>query len=80
MQQDGDALQGRDFYISPRKQMKAFDLLRAIAFMHGRSSVQYDDVSRLFILFTTVGIDEERSLWEKASSALTHQFTRNKCF
>ncbi|MCE2503582.1 MAG: MoxR family ATPase [Chlorobi bacterium] len=80
MQQDGDALQGRDFYISPRKQMKAFDLLRAIAFMHGRSSVQYDDVSRLFILFTTVGIDEERSLWEKASSALTHQFTATNAF
>ena len=60
--------------------MKAFDLLRAIAFMHGRTSVQYDDVSRLYILFTTVGVDEERAIWNKACSALTHQFTATHAF
>ncbi len=80
IEQDGEALGGRDFYISPRKQMKAFDLLRAIAFMHGRTSVQYDDVSRLYILFTTVGVDEERAIWNKACSALTHQFTATHAF
>lgn len=63
-----------DFYISPRKQMKAFDLLRAIAFMHGRSMVTQSDVDKLYVLFTTVGMEDERALWTKATSALHHQF------
>lgn len=63
-----------DFYISPRKQMKAFDLLRAIAFMHGRTTVTQSDVDRLYVLFTTVGIEEERTTWNKATQALQHQF------
>ncbi len=71
---------GADYYISPRKQMKALDLLRAIAFMHGRSSVSSDDVDRLYVLFTTVGIEEERSLWRKASSTLLNQFTATGAF
>lgn len=75
-----DASTNRDFYISPRKQMKAFDMLRAVAFMHGRTSVQFDDVGRLFVLFTTVGVDEERELWNKAYSALMHQFTATNAF
>lgn len=65
---------GSDFYISPRKQMKAFDLLRAIAFMHGRSMVTQDEVDRLYVLFTTIGLEEERTIWKKASSTLQHQF------
>ncbi len=79
-QQGSDSSGGRDFYISPRKQMKAFDLLRAIAFMHGRTTVGFDDVDRLFILFTTVGIEEEREIWRKASSTLTHQFNATGAF
>jgi len=70
-----DLMPGRDFYISPRKQMKAFDLLRAIAFMHGRSTVTIADVDKLYVLFTTVGIEDERAVWQKASSALGHQFS-----
>ncbi|MCB0713080.1 MAG: MoxR family ATPase [Ignavibacteriae bacterium] len=80
LEQQGESIGAGDYYISPRKQMKAFDLLRAIAFMHGRTSVQYDDVSRLYILFTTVGVDEERNLWNKACSALSHQFTATNAF
>ncbi len=64
----------RDFYISPRRQMKAFDLLRAIAFMHGRSQVTQSDVEKLHVLFTTIGIEEERTIWQKATAALGHQF------
>lgn len=64
----------RDFYISPRRQVKAFDLLRAIAFMHGRTTVTTSDVDKLYVLFTTVGIEEERALWHKATTALGHQF------
>lgn len=71
---------GRDFYISPRRQMKAFDLLRGIAFMHGRSTVGFDDVDRLYMLFTTIGVEEEREIWRKASSALTHQFSATGAF
>lgn len=80
LEQGADLGDGRDFYISPRKQMKAFDLLRAVAFMHGRTTVAFDDVDRLFILFTTVGIDEEREIWRKASSTLTHQFNATGAF
>lgn len=64
----------QDFYVSPRKQVKAFDLLRAIAFMHGRTSVTQTDVDKLYVLFTTIGIEEERNIWNKATSALSHQF------
>lgn len=70
-----DLMPGRDFYISPRKQMKAFDLLRAIAFMHGRTAVSRDDVDKLYVLFTTIGMEEERTIWKKASSTLSHQFS-----
>lgn len=71
---------GRDFYISPRKQMKAFDLLRAIAFMHGRSSVTPEDVEKLYVMFTTIGVDEERTIWKKACSTLSHQFGATHAF
>jgi hypothetical protein len=54
--------------------MKAYDLLRAIAFMHGRSRVTQDDIDKLYVLFSTVGLEEERVLWKKASSTLQHQF------
>jgi MoxR-like ATPase len=73
--QHPEILPGRDFYISPRKQMKAFDLLRAIAFMHGRSTVTMADVDKLYVLFTTIGMDDERSVWKKASATLANQFT-----
>jgi MoxR-like ATPase len=69
-----EVMPGRDFYISPRKQMKAFDLLRAITFMHGRGTATMADVDKLYVLFTTVGMEEERSTWKKASSTLSHQF------
>ena len=69
-----------DYYISPRKQMKAFDLLRAIAFMHGRTTVGFDDVDRLLVLFTTVGIEEELNAWKKASTTLLHQFNATGAF
>lgn len=75
MAQSGGHSYVQDFYISPRKQMKAFDLLRAIAFMHGRGTVTMADVDKLYVLFTTVGMDEERATWTKATSALSHQFS-----
>lgn len=75
-----DVLPGRDFYISPRRQMKSFDLLRAIAFMHGRSSVTLEDIEKLYVLFTTVGIEEERQIWNKACSTLSHQFGATHAF
>ena len=80
LEQGSDGVDGRDFYISPRKQMKAFDLLRAVAFMHGRTTVGFDDVDRLFILFTTIGVEEEREIWRKASTTLTHQFNATGAF
>ena len=32
------------------------------------------------MLFTTIGIDEEREIWRKASSALSHQFSATNAF
>lgn len=78
--QHPDLMPGRDFYISPRKQMKAFDLLRAIAFMHGRSTVTQEDVEKLYVMFTTIGIDEERTIWKKACSTLGGQFAATQAF
>ncbi|HVZ41249.1 MAG TPA: AAA family ATPase [Candidatus Kapabacteria bacterium] len=72
--QGSPAAHQRDYYISPRKQVKAFDLLRAIAFMHGRTTVTQSDVDKLYVLFTTVGLDDERTAWNKATQTLQHQF------
>ncbi|MBS1913529.1 MAG: MoxR family ATPase [Bacteroidetes bacterium] len=72
--QGSPAAHQRDYYISPRKQVKAFDLLRAIAFMHGRTTVTQSDVDKLYVLFTTVGLDDERAAWTKATQTLQHQF------
>ena len=80
LSQRPELMTGRDFYISPRKQMKAFDLLRAIAFMHGRTTVTQEDVEKLYVMFTTVGLDEERGIWKKACSTLGHQFGATNAF
>ncbi|HVK39537.1 MAG TPA: AAA family ATPase [Candidatus Kapabacteria bacterium] len=74
LSQHPELMPGRDYYISPRKQMKAFDLLRAITLLHGRTTVTTDDVDKLYLLFTTVGLEEERTIWKKASATLGHQF------
>jgi MoxR-like ATPase len=70
----------KDFYISPRTYTRAMDLLRAVAFMRGRLDVQREDVERLWYLFTTVGVSEERDLFLKAHETIFKQLAAGKAF
>ncbi len=70
----------KDFYISPRTQAKAIDLLSAIAFLQGRDDVRRDDVEKLYFIFTTIGIEEEKSLFRKAYQTVLHQYNTRAGF
>ncbi len=64
----------KDFYISPRTQAKALDLLRAVAFLQGRDRVLKEDVQKLWYLFCTVGIAEQKALFRKSYETLLRQY------
>jgi len=59
-----------DYYISPRTQAKSIDLLRAIAMLHGRTSVAFEDVFKLYFIFCTVGLSEEVALFLKSYNSV----------
>ncbi|MFN9776929.1 MAG: AAA family ATPase [Candidatus Kapaibacterium sp.] len=59
-----------DFYISPRTQAKSIDLLRALALLRARTSVTHEDISKLYFVFSTVGVPEDVALYKKAFSAV----------
>lgn len=78
---DGGSTQHRsDFYISPRTQAKSLDLLRALALLKGRSDVVHDDVSRLYFIFSTVGLPEETALFKKAYTTVLNSLTASRGF
>ncbi len=60
----------KDFYISPRTQAKAIDLVRAIAFLHGRTIVEKSDIDRLHFILCTSGISEQKVLFHKSYETL----------
>jgi MoxR-like ATPase len=64
----------KDFYISPRTQAKALDLIRGLAFLKGRTAVDKSDVSRLHYLLCTSGIPSERALFGKSFETLSHLY------
>ncbi|MDP4228998.1 MAG: MoxR family ATPase [Bacteroidota bacterium] len=64
----------KDFYISPRTQAKALDLVRGLAFLKGRMSVDRTDVSRLHYLLCTSGIPSEKALFQKSFETLNHLY------
>ena len=70
----------KDFYISPRTYSRAMDMLRVVAFMHGRMEVIPEDVEKLWYLFTVVGIREERELFERSYTSLYKQFSSARAF
>ncbi len=72
--------ESQDFYISPRTQAKSLDLLRALALLKGRSSVIHDDVSRLYFIFSTVGLADEMSLFRKAYTTVLNSLTAARGF
>jgi len=64
----------KDFYISPRTQAKALDLVRAIAFVNGRSHVERADIKRLTFLLCTSGIADEKALFLKSFETLEKHY------
>ena len=63
-------LKTKDFYISPRTQAKAIDVLRAIAFLHGRTNAERGDIAQLHLLLCTIGIPEEKALFHRSFDTL----------
>ncbi|HEY3875847.1 MAG TPA: AAA family ATPase [Candidatus Kapabacteria bacterium] len=63
-------LRTKDFYISPRTQAKSLDVLRAIAFLHGRVFAEKSDIPKLHLLLCTAGIAEEKTIFQKSYDTL----------
>ncbi len=70
----------QDFYISPRTQAKAQDLLRAIAFLEGRQKVQPEDIEQLKYIFATIGVEEEERAFEKSFETLYRSMSAARGF
>jgi hypothetical protein len=75
-----ERLRQKDYYISPRTQAKALDLLRALAFLKGRDQVDKTDVSRLHYLLCTSGIPGENALFQKSYETLAHLYGASNGF
>ncbi|CAN5464832.1 AAA family ATPase [soil metagenome] len=80
LHEKGKGVAGSDFYISPRTQAKSLDLLRALALLKGRSNVVHDDVSKLYFIFTTVGLPEEMAQFKKAYTTVLNSLTASRGF
>ena len=70
----------KDFYISPRTYSRAMDMLRVIAFLHGRMEVIPEDVAQLWYLYAVVGIREQKELYLKSYSTVYKQLSSAKAF
>ncbi len=69
-----------DFYISPRTQAKALDLLRALAFLDGRTLADSQDVRKLSLIFATAGLPEETQLFDKSFTAVFNSLNAGNGF
>ncbi|MBS1537635.1 MAG: MoxR family ATPase [Bacteroidetes bacterium] len=69
-----------DFYISPRTQAKSLDLLRALAFMEGRTLATTADVEKLYYIFATVGIPEEVQIFKKSFNTINNAMNSGNGF
>ncbi len=70
----------KDFYISPRTYSRAMDMLRVVAFLHGRMEVVPEDVENLWYLYTVVGIHEERDMFSKCYNSIYKQLSSARAF
>lgn len=70
----------KDYYISPRTQAKAIDLVRSIAFLHGRDHVVRTDIDRLHFLLCTAGIAEQKTLFKKSFETLNQLYAASNGF
>ena len=73
-------LRSKDFYISPRTQAKALDVLRAIAFLHGRTYVERSDIPKLHLLLCTSGVGEEKTLFLRSYDTLVQLYQASSAF
>ena len=73
-------LKTKDYYISPRTQAKSLDVVRAIAFLHGRTNVIKEDIPRLHLLLCTSGVAEERALFQRSYDTLIQLFQVSGAF
>ncbi len=69
-----------DFYISPRSQAKALDLLRAITFMSGRTLATPDDAEKLHLIFATVGMPDEVQMFRRSFEVIRRSLTTGNGF
>jgi MoxR-like ATPase len=69
-----ERIRQKDYYISPRTQAKALDLLRALAFLKNRSAVDLTDIARLNYLLCTAGIPAEKALYQKSYETMQHLY------
>ncbi len=70
----------KDFYISPRTYSRAMDMLRVIAFLHGRMEVIPEDTEKLWYLYTVVGIREQKEMFLKSYSTIFKQMSSSRAF
>jgi len=75
-----DHPQMKDFYISPRTMAKSIDMLRAAAFLHGRSDCAVDDVRKLWYMHTTVGLQDQKELFLKSCDTIINQLSAARAF
>jgi len=73
-------LRTKDFYISPRTQAKSLDVLRAIAFLHGRTDAEKSDIPKLHLLLCTAGIAEEKALFQRSYDTLLQLYQASGAF
>lgn len=76
----GEFGRSKDYYISPRTQAKAIDLVRTIAFLHGRDHVIKTDIERLHFLLCTAGIQEQKTLYKKSFETLSQLYSASGGF
>ncbi|HYM19755.1 MAG TPA: AAA family ATPase [Candidatus Kapabacteria bacterium] len=75
-----ERIRQKDYYISPRTQAKALDLLRALAFLKNRTAVDLSDIQRLYYLLCTSGIAAEKVLYQKSYDTLHHLYSASGGF
>lgn len=69
-----------EYYVSPRSQAKALDVLRAIALWSGRTDVKREDVRELSGIFATTGVDEEVQTFNKSYTTLVNTLSVSNGF
>lgn len=70
----------KDFYISPRTYTRGLDLLKVVAFLHGRSEVIHEDVAKLWYMHTVVGMRDQKELFEKSYDTILRQLSAARAF